>query len=387
MSDNGPYTQPPQYPEGEGGSGGQQPPYGGGYGQPGPEQGAPQPGQPYGSGPYQAPQQPPYPQQPQSGPYGDPSGAHPAGPYGDPSGGQPGYGQPGYGQPGYGPQQPAPHFQQPADQQMFAGGGQPPYGPPPGGPMGPGGGYPPPKKSNAGLFVVVGGGAVIVILVIAVLVVLLRNPGGGQQPVADPTPDPAETGSTPEETPTESEGTEQASDSGPPYALPEEPCSTIPEDMLGEHGVEDGSKSLTDSSSTCNWYIDGEGDTYGSLSVSYATPYAGSDSVEGAKEEFQSNVDYATDEGNSYSELEVHNEEEADLGDEAVLVFSTEVVLDTQDSVATMLIRKGNMNIEVRYSLSPGLNADKDTPAPLEFSDVESMMHDFGKESLTPIGG
>ncbi|MUL42828.1 DUF3558 domain-containing protein [Streptomonospora sp. PA3] len=267
---------------------------------------------------------------------------------------------------------------------MFAGGGQPPYGPGPGGPMDPG--YPPPKKSNAGLFVVIGGGAVIVVLVIAVLVVLLRNPAE-QPPVTDPTHEPDETTAPPDE-PSEDSGEEQQqADSGPPYALPEEPCSAIPEDMLAEYGIQDGSKNLTDSSSSCNWYVDGEGETYGGFSVTYQTPYAGSDSVEGAKEEFQSNLDYATDEGNSYSELEVHNEEEADLGDEAVLVFSTEVVLTTQDSVATMLIRKGNMNIEVRYSLSPGLNADKDTPAPLEFSDVESMMHDFGEEALTPIGG
>ncbi|MDT0303338.1 DUF3558 domain-containing protein [Streptomonospora wellingtoniae] len=373
MSDNGPYTQPPQYPEGEGGSGGQQPPYGG-YGQPGPDQGAPPPppGQPYGSGPYQAPQQP-YPQQPQGGPYNDPSG------------GQPGYGPPG----GYAPQGPpgGPQFQQPHEQQMFAG-GQPPYGPGgPGGPMDPGGGYPPPKKSNAGLFIVIAGGAVIVVLVIAVLVVLLRNPGE-QPPVTDPTPTPDETTAPPDDDASGDTGdgdTDQAG--GPPYALPEDPCAAIPEDMLAEHGIQDGSKNLTDASSSCNWYVEGEGETYGGLSVTYQTPYGGSDSIEGAKEEFQSNLDYATDEGNSYSELEVHNEEEADLGDEAVLVFSTEVVLSTQDSVATMLVRKGNMNVEVRYSLSPGLSADEDTPAPLEFSDVEGLMNDLGEESLSPIGG
>ncbi|MFD0801548.1 DUF3558 domain-containing protein [Streptomonospora algeriensis] len=369
MNDNGPYTQPPQFPEGEGGSGGQQPPYGG-YGQPGPDQGAPPPGQPYGSGPYQPPQQP-YPQQPQGGPYGDPSG------------GQPGYGPPG----GYGPQHPPPQFQQPADQQMFSG-GQPPYGPGgPGGPMDPGGGYPPPKKSNAGLFVVIGGGAVIVVLVIAVLVVLLRNPG--EEPPAaggGSAPEP-ETSQAPEEEPTEDSGGEQQQAGGPPYALPEEPCSAVSEDTLSEHGIQDGSKNLTDSSSNCSWYIDGEGETYGSLSLSYETPYGGSDSVEGAKEDFRSNVDYATDEDNSYSERTVHNQEDVDLGDEAVLVFSTEVVVNTQDSVATMLVRKGNMNLELRYSLSPGLSAGEDTPAPLEFSDVEGMMHDLGEESLAPIGG
>jgi len=379
MSDNGPYTQPPQYPEGEGGSGGQQPPYGG-YGQPGPEQGAPPPGQPYGSGPYQAPQQP-YQQPPGGGPYGEPPGGHPVGPYGDPSGGQPGYGPPGYG-----PQQPAPQFQQPAEQQMFAGGGQPPYGPGgPGGPMDPGG-YPPPKKSNAGLFVVIGGGAVIVILVIAVLVVLVRNPGGDQEPTAGSSPKADTPGSSPKETPSGGSETKPAA-GGPPFALPEDPCSAISQDTLDEQGIQDGSKNLTDSSANCNWYVDGEGETYGGLSLDYQTPYAGSDSVEGAKEEFETNVDYATDESNSYSELEVHKQQDVDLGDEAVLVFATEVVLTTQDSVATMLIRKDNMNIEVRYSLSPGLNADEDAPAPLKFSDVESMMNDLGEQALTPIGG
>src|SRR5690554_7903288 len=56
MSDNGPYTQPPQYPGGEGNPGGQPGPYGGSYG---PQGGQPDPntgGQPsYHSGPYQAP--------------------------------------------------------------------------------------------------------------------------------------------------------------------------------------------------------------------------------------------------------------------------------------------------------------------------------------------
>ncbi|GAB3450753.1 hypothetical protein GCM10027570_26040 [Streptomonospora sediminis] len=368
MSDNGPYTQPPQYPEGgEGGPGGQQPPYGGGHGQPGPDQAGPHPGQPYGGGPYQGPQQP-YPQQQ-------------GGPYGDPTGGQPGYGPP---PPGYGPQQPqgGPQFQPPPEQQMYAG-GQPPYGPGPGGPMDPGGGYPPPKKSNAGLFVVIGGGLVIVVLVIAVLVVLVRQPDE-EPPVPGPA-SPSQPQPSADDTP--SGGPAEPADSGAPYALPEDPCSAFSSDTLSEHGIQDGSKNLTDASSACNWYVEGEGDTYGGFSVTYQTPYSGSDSVEAAKEEFQNNVDYATDESNSYSELTVHNEEEADLGDEAVLVFSTEVVLTTQDSVATMLIRKGNMNVEVRYTLSPGLNAGEDTPAPLKFSDVESMMHDLGEESLSPIGG
>jgi hypothetical protein len=362
MSDNGPYTQPPQYPEGEGGTGGQQPPYGGGYGQPGPDQGAPYSGQPYGTGPYQSPQGPPGPQGPGGGPYG-----------GDPNAGQGGYG------PGYGPPS-GPQFQQPADQQMFSGGGQPPYGP---GPMDSGGYQQPPKKSNAGLFVVIGGGVVIVALVIAVLVVLLRNPED-PPPVADPSTAPSQDQST--DAPTEEQPTEPAA-GGPPYALPEDPCSAISEATLSEYGIEDGSKSLTDSTSTCNWYVDGEGETYGGVTLTYQTPYAGSDSVEGAKEEFQTNLDYVTDESGSFSELEVHNEEDVDLGDEAKLVFSTEVILTTQDSVATMLIRKENMNIEVRYSLSPGLSATEDTPAPLEFSDVEDMMHQLGSEALGPVGG
>ncbi|MFC4562570.1 DUF3558 domain-containing protein [Nocardiopsis mangrovi] len=343
MSDNGPYTQPPQYPDGDNSGG--QPPYGGA-------------GQ-YQSGPYQAP-------------YG-----------GDPNtGGQPGY-PPGYG-PGQQPGPGAPQFQQPQDQQMFAGGGQPPYGPGPGIPPG-GGGYPPPKKSSAGMWILVGGAAVIVVLVIAVVVVLVRSPGDGGPPeaVAPSAEAPAEEEPAQEgETAAPAEG-----QSGPPYALPEDPCNAISEAKRDEYGLDDGSKSLTDSSSSCNWYVEGEGDAYGSITLDYATPYAGSDSVEGATEDFQTNVDYSTDESGDYTEREVHEDQEVALGDEARLVFATEVILDTNDSVSTMLIRKENINIEIRYSLAPGLSADEDTPAPLEFSDVEGMMNDLGQEALAPLGG
>ncbi|WP_216892411.1 RDD family protein [Nocardia alni] len=105
---------PNQYPQG-----GQ--PYGQPYPQPGqPNQGQPgQPGQPpYGQQPYgqqypQGGQQQPYPQGGQQDPYGQqPYGGPGAAPYGQPQDaygqqgyGQPGYGQQGYGQPGYGQQQ------------------------------------------------------------------------------------------------------------------------------------------------------------------------------------------------------------------------------------------------------------------------------------------
>ncbi|MDA8372316.1 MAG: DUF3558 domain-containing protein [Nocardiopsaceae bacterium] len=362
MSDNGPYTQPPQFPQdGEGNSGGQQPPYGGSYGQPGPEQGGPHPGQQYASGPYQQP------------PYGDPG-----------TGGQPGYPQ-GYGT---GPQHGAgtPQFQQPHEQQMFAG-GQPPYGP--GGAGGPvGGGYPPPKKSSAGLWIVIAGGGVIIVLVIAVLVMLLR-----------PTGDDAQAGSPPEDTsssPAEEKDSEKEAEEGeegnegpkgePPYALPEDPCSSLPESKLEEYRLSDGSKSLSDYSSTCRWSVEGENDQFGTFSIAYATPYSGSDSIEGAKDDFQSAVDYATDEDNEITPTEVLEEEDINLGEEAKLVFTTQETIGTNYSVATLLIREGNINVEVYLSMSPGLSADENTPAPLEYSDVEGMMNDLGQQSLNMIG-
>ncbi|MFC3995719.1 DUF3558 domain-containing protein [Nocardiopsis sediminis] len=342
MSDNGPYTQPPQYPDGDNSGG--QPPYGGA-------------GQ-YQSGPYQAP-------------YG-----------GDPNtGGQPGY-PPGYG-PGQQPGPGAPQFQQPQDQQMFSGGGQPPYGPGPGVP--PGGGYPPPKKSSAGLWILIGGAAVIVVLVIAVVVVLVRSPGDTPAPQAEQSA-PAEEAPA-EEQPAQEEEAPAEGQSGPPYALPDDACVTISEAKLEEYGLTDGSKSLTDNASSCNWYVEGEGDAYGSVTLEYATPYGGADSVEGAQDDFQYNLDYATDESGDYTEREVHEDVEVALGDEAHLVFATEVILNTNDSVSTMIIRKENINVEIRYSLAPGLSADEDTPAPLEFSDVEGMMNDLGAEALTPLGG
>jgi hypothetical protein len=263
---------------------------------------------------------------------------------------------------------------------MFSG-GQPPYGPGPGGPAGfP---APAPKKSNATLLVVIAGLAVIGVLAVAVVVVLFRSGGEEAPPTAGTSPEasapPAEEGET--EAPVE--GAQQ----GPPYTLPEDPCATFPESKLEEYGLEDGSKSLTDSSSSCSWYLEGEGDTYGSMSLAYSTPYSGSDSVEGATEDFQSNVDYSTDESGDFTERTVHENEDVNLGDEAKLVFATENLIGTNDSVATMLIRKENINIELRYSMSPGLGATEEDPAPLEFSDVEGMMNDLGQQSLNVLGG
>ncbi|CAM3741647.1 hypothetical protein GCM10009799_16540 [Nocardiopsis rhodophaea] len=355
MSDNGPYPQPPQFPQdGEGGSGGQ-PPYGGAYGQPGPEHGGPHPGQQYPSGPHQAP-------------YG-----------GQNTGGQPGYG---YG----GPQHGGPQFQQPPEQPMYAGpqGPQPPYGGPgmPGGP----GGYPPPpppKRSSAGMWIVIGGGAVILLLVIAVVIVILKP--SDSSPSAAPQPDgQARSDDQPKE---EADDEPEPKAKGePPYKLPEDACQTYTEDKLSEYAISDSSKNLSDNRSACRWRVEGEGDSWGTFSLEYRTPFAGSDSVEGAKDDFASAVKYATDESNDYMEREVHEEEDVKLGEEAKLIFSTEKITRSNYSVATLLVREGNITTEVKLSMSPGLNADESVPAPLEFSDVEDMMLDLGKASLTPIG-
>ncbi|MBB6171019.1 hypothetical protein HNR23_001079 [Nocardiopsis mwathae] len=359
MSDNGPYPQPPQFPQdGEGGSGGQ-PPYGGPYGQPGPEQGGPHPGQQYASGPYQAP-------------YG---GQNP--------GGQPGYPY-GAAQQG-GPQPGGPGYQPPHDQNMYAPPpGQPPYGGPgmPGGP----GDYPPPqKKSSAGMWVVIGGGAVILILVIAVFIVVLR-PSGDTSAAAPQQAEQSEA-DKPDADADSDGGDEPKADKGePPYDLPEDACQTYTEDKLSEYAISDGSKNLSDNRSSCRWRVDGEGDTWGSFSLEYKTPYAGSDSVEGAKDDFKSAVKFVTDENNRYTEREVHEEQDVKLGDEAKLVFSTEKLTNSNYSVATLLVREGNINTEVKFQMSPGLGADESVPAPLKFSDVEDMMLDLGKQSLTPIG-
>lgn len=341
MSDNGPYTQPPQYPGGEGNNSGGQPPYGG---------------------------------------YGDPNAApqYPGG-YNPASGGQPGFGP--QGPYGPGPQQgPGPGFQQPHDQQMFqggGGGGQPPYG---GGTPG----YPPPKKSSAGLWIVIGGGAVILVLVVAVVVMLLRN--GGTEPTTDPTGAPEETKEQADPAEGEDEGGEAAPKGEAPFALPEDACKMMTESQAGEYGASDeGSKNLSDSRSSCSWTLEGEDRGYGSLSVTYQTPYAGSDSIEGAKSDYKDSVETALDTDNSYTKIKILNEEEVDLGNEAKMVFSEQKGGVSTQSVTELLIRQDNINISVKYSMS-GDVMEENAPAPLKYSDVEELVPGMGKLAVDHVG-
>lgn len=300
------------------------------------------------------------------------------GPYGQ----QPGF-QPPYG--GSGPQYP------PQDQQMYAG-GQPPYGPGgPGGPVGPGGpGYPPPKKSSAGMWIVIVGGIIIVILVIAVVVMLIR--GGGQQDQREPQggggPTQGAEETTASQEPEEDEESQAAGPQGePPYELPQDPCAALSEPTLADIGGGDGSKSLTDSSSDCTYTLQGEGEQSGYVSVAYQVPYGGSDSIEGAKERFQSSLDRATDESSDIIETKVHEvDENVDVGEEAALVFSTQKILRTNDSVATLLVRQGNIVMTLDYTMTPGFQADENDPAPLEYGDVEDLVPDLGEEALGQIG-
>ncbi|GAB3497681.1 DUF3558 domain-containing protein [Nocardiopsis coralliicola] len=333
MSDNGPYGQPPHNPqEGDGTPGGGQPNF----------------QSPYGTGPQQGPYPPGPPGMPPQGP---PPGPPPPGPPQPMYGGAP-------GQPPYGP-------------------GQPP------GPAGGAPGYPPPKKSNAGLYIVIGGGLVIVLLIVAVVVVLFR--GGGEEPQA------GGGGASPEASPSEEPSTEAGGGGGggaqgePPYALPDDPCAAFSEETMQKYELSDGSKSLTDSRSSCTLSAEGEGDLYGTVSVEYQVPYGGADSVEGAKTDFKDNLDYETDESSDIIPTEVHNQEEVNLGEEAVLVFSTQEIVGNQ-SVATVLVRDGNVNVKVQLMMSNGFDAPDDAPAPLKLEDVEDMMNDLGSESLGLLG-
>ncbi|GAA3735389.1 hypothetical protein [Salinactinospora qingdaonensis] len=425
MSDNGPYTQPPQYPQGdEGGNSGGQSAQGGGYQQPGPGEANTGGQQPHPGGPYQpgpgapnAPQpppngpyqpgpgdpnaQPPYPSGPYQGGYDPnapqqyPSGPYPA-VYGPATGGHPPYQQPPYGNAA----QPGPGGPQFPPQQAFQQGGQPPYGPP-GGPGMPG--YPPPpapRKSNAGLWIVLAGGAVIMVLVVAVMVMLIRGSGGGtevapadegvadSQQQDDSQQSDSQGGEQDEQDDTQSEGGQGEGDGQaagePPYAIPEEPCKAITEDKAAEIGASDPSKNISNTISSCYWSVEGEDGTYGSLNVTYEYPYGGSDSVEGAKETFQTNLEYATDESGDYSDIEVHENQDVNIGDEGKLIFATNSTV-TKQSVGTLLIREENVNITVEYSMSPDIMAS-DPPPPLEFSDVESLLPELGKQTLNIVG-
>lgn len=336
MSDNGPYTQPPQYPGGEGNPGGQPGPYGGAYGQgghPDPNTGG-QPG--YQSGPYQSP-------------YGDGG-----------TGGQqpPGYGSGPYPAPG------GPQYHQ-ANQPPYPNQGYPGQQPPPSG------------KSNAGLWIVIAGGVVIVLLVVAVIVVLFSRGGGDTPPVAE-SPRAEQTQEPQDTAPADDDngGGDVTPAGGPPYAPPEDPCAVLSEGLLSEFGASSSSKNITDNSSSCSWSTEVDG-LYGTLRVEYATPYGGSDSVEAAKEDYAFDYDYATDEEDSIFDLEVIEEQELDYGSESVLIFAEEEIISPGNRT-TVLIRQDNINISVEWSVSD-FSSDK---APQSFGDVESVMKRAAEEAL-----
>ncbi|WP_306367060.1 DUF3558 domain-containing protein [Nocardiopsis sp. CC223A] len=322
MSENGPYNQPPQNPYGGDGSGGQ-PPYG------------PPPG----------------------GPYGDPH-----------TGGQPGY----------------------APQGAYTG-GQPAYGPP--------GGYPPPQQPKSGgkaaLWVVIGGGAVIVVLVVALIIMLATNrgePEGGT--VASPPENSAEANDPgtdePEEPVEEPEGGGGAAGE-PPYALPIEPCEALT-DRVAEGLLmgQDGSKSNSDNRSSCSDISgaapEGNPDTmFGTYDVTYQTPYAGSDSIEGAKDEFEDAV--ADIRGQSsyslYDSEHLDQDKEVALGDEAVFVTTKYDFLGQNVPRAAVLIRSGNVNIEVTYTMSPSFDASDEDVAKFTLpDDIEATMTMAGEDAL-----
>ncbi|MFW5419446.1 DUF3558 domain-containing protein [Nocardiopsis sp. CNT-189] len=237
------------------------------------------------------------------------------------------------------------------------------------------------------MWIVIGGGVVILLLVVAVVVMLIRGgeSGGGEGggTAADPSKKPEE---TTEET-TEGGGEASGPKGEPPYALPEDPCSAFSEATAGEYGLKDGSKSLTDTSSSCMYTAESlGGDGYANVSVQYQVPYGGSDSIEGAKTQFQENVEYATDESSDIIPTKVHENEELNLGEEAAIIFATQEIAGTKSSVATVLIREGNINVEVEFTESNAYDAPKNAPAPLKFDDVEGMMNSLGDESLGLIG-
>ncbi|GLU46214.1 hypothetical protein [Nocardiopsis ansamitocini] len=361
MSDNGPYTQPPQYPGGEGNSGGQPGPYGGAYGQGGQAPGQPDPnaGQGnYPSGPYQAP-------------YGD-QGTGGQQPY---QGQQP---PGGYGSGPY-PGQGGPQFQQPHDQQqMFHQGGQPPYGP--------GGiGYPPPqpppgpRKSNVGLWVVLAGGLVIVLLIVAVVVVLFTGNNNSETPPVAQESSEAAAPSDPAE-PEQGSGGTTTAQGEPPFSVPEDPCAGIPESTLADLGVDGGgTKNISDYSSSCSWSTV-VNDNYGTLRVEYKVPYSASDSVESATSDYEYNYEYATDEDGSVFDTKVLENKDLGLGDQSAMIFAEEEIIGVGNRT-TVLIRQDNMNIKAEWSVSGSFSGDSDD-APQSFSDVESVMTGIAEDSL-----
>jgi cell division septation protein DedD len=338
MSDNGPHMQPP-HPGSGGDPNNPSGPYGEYYGQ--------------GSGP-QFGGQPPY------GPD----------PY---SGGQPPYG----GQPPGGPQYPPP--QDPA--MMHAGGAG--YG---------SGGYPsapqPPQRSNLGLYIVIGGGAIIVVLVVVVLVMLLR---GGDEPseVAAPPPEtePAdddggdvdEPDDTKDEEPIETEVGE------PPHALPEDQCAGVEEDRLESLEANQSSTSSTDNTARCRWDIVLETGEDAQLELNYQLPYTASDSVEGAIDLFERELEWATDEDGDIIETTVHENNEIDLADQANLVFATQDSTLGDVSVATMLVRQDNLVITAEVRAYPDWINDEEE-APLSYGDISDLMPELGASAVNNLG-
>lgn len=320
----------------------------------------------------------------ENGPYNQP----PQNPYGgDGSGGQPHYGPPGgpYGDPHTGGQ---PGY---AQQGAYTG-GQPAYGPP--------GGYPPPppkKGGGAALWVVLGGGAVIAVLVVALIIMLATNrsePGGG---VASPGGDPAT--SEPAEDPVEEPVEEPAGGGGPagepPYALPVEPCEALTERVAeGLLLEQDGSKSNSDNRSSCS-DISGDApagnpDTmFGTYDVTFETPYGGSDSIEGAKSEFQDAASNFRGQGSYslYDSEHLDQDKEVALGDEALFITTKYDFLGQLVPKAVVLIRSGNVNIEVAYTMSPSFSAsDADVEKFTLPDDIEQTMIMAGEDALALLG-
>lgn len=313
----------------------------------------------------------------ENGPYNQP----PQNPYGGGTGGQPGYGQ--------GPYQGGPG----QDQGMYAG-GQPPYGGP-GGPGGPGGYPPPPPQSGgggskAGLWVVIGGGAIIVVLVIAVIVMLVtRDDGGGEIATG---PDTTQ-GTEETDEPVDDDTAEPDSGGGdgpagePPYALPIEPCDAITEQVSTDFILRDNpSKSVSDNRASCTATGDApEGNperAYSSLWLEYATPYAGSDSVEGASSDYQDSLSSYTGGSDYYPEENLEEDKEIDgLGDEAHLIITENIILDDPAPTAIMLVRAANMNIEITYQVSDFEGSDLTM-----VDDVEALLTNSAEEAIALLG-
>lgn len=330
------------------------------------------------------------------GPYNQP----PQNPYGggDGTGGQPPYGPGTGGQPGYG-QGPYPGNPGQQEHGMYSG-GQPPYGGP-GGPGGPGmpGGYPPPQPpqngggGKAGLWVVIGGGAIIVVLVIAVIIMLVTRGNSGEEIATGPD----ETTQATEETDEPAEETDEPQSGGgdgpsgePPYALPIEPCEAFTEQVTDDFLLDSNpNKNVSDSRASCSTIGDppegNDSDAYGSLRLNYSVPYSGSDSIEGATNDFEYNLEYYTGaKSEDYyppDSIEV-NEAVDGLGDQAQLIVTEYNYLDDLVPVAIILVRVGNMNIELTYQINT-LGEPDDL---VMDEDIEAKLTTAAEDAVAVIG-